>query len=116
VSHVSDYTGLSAEDVARAKASDANLTGIIAGRRRAAAALLTSTREPERQVRQDFAPLRPQGQADVAWTPPPTPPAIPGGGEAQFSGEGPPTPENTVGSQPGDWYLDTLTGTLYELT
>lgn len=55
-----DYTGMTDEDIARAKASDANLAGIIAGRRRAAKALLVTTRDPERQARKDFAPLAPK--------------------------------------------------------
>ena len=38
-----------------------------------------------------------------------------GTGERWWQGEGPP-PELIVGSRPGDWYWDTVSGNVYELT
>lgn len=38
-----------------------------------------------------------------------------GSGERWWQGEGPP-PELIVGARPGDWYWDTVSGDVYELT
>lgn len=36
-------------------------------------------------------------------------------GERWWQGEGPP-PDLIIGCRPGDWYWDTITGNVYELT
>jgi hypothetical protein len=38
-----------------------------------------------------------------------------GSGERWWQGEGPP-PDLIVGSRPGDWYWDTISGNVFELT
>jgi hypothetical protein len=51
------YAGMDADTIARAKASDNNLRGIIAGRLRAARMLLVPSRAPEFQTRDETAAL-----------------------------------------------------------
>lgn len=51
-----DTTGMDPEDAARVRASDDNLRGIIAGRRRAARALLAPP-GPAKAVKAAFQPL-----------------------------------------------------------
>lgn len=64
------YGGMSAEDVARCKASDANLAGIILGRRRAAAHLLARDPEPANRVRIGWEPVRQTVHGDDAYRAP----------------------------------------------
>lgn len=103
-----DHPGLDGDDLARAIASDVNLAGIIAGRRRAAEKLL--------------APPGPKASLDAAWSailhpdraiPPsewgPTPDA-----QNVWAGEGPPAYFPPL-AYPGDAYYDRLTGDVYRL-
>jgi hypothetical protein len=53
--------GMSADTLARDAASDANLAGIVAGRRRAAAALLVPDHAPANKVRDNWEPKRQEG-------------------------------------------------------
>lgn len=51
------YVGMDTDTIARVKASDENLEGIIAGRRRAAKALLPASQAPADEVRENTGPL-----------------------------------------------------------
>lgn len=106
---------MSAEDRARVAASDSIAAGIERGRRQAAMALLAPP-GPLREVALRWAPIlgRVAPQRGVI-APPPAPDPITGDQDF-FQGEGPPPPAEALpGAGPGDTYLDTLTGDLYEL-
>lgn len=62
----------------------------------------------------EFAVLPPATWQEFTILPPVTMQAMTGGNSALWTGEGPPS--TIVGSHPGDEYLDTFSGTLYELT
>lgn len=114
----SPYAGYDADTRTRMAASDENLRGIVNGRRAAVRKLLATDPRPAQQVYDDTAALLPGDVPSVpsglaAWVPVPQ---GTGGGTLTFTGEGPPTPENTAGAQYGDLYLDELTGILYRLT
>lgn len=107
------FRGMSAEDRARAKAFVDNQR-TIAARREAAARRLLAPPGPAQAVREAWAPV------SMILTPPPdaigtgpSAPPVPAGDVDFFQGEGPPT--NVPGAGPGDTYLDTTTGDLYEL-
>lgn len=116
------YVGMDADTIARARANDANLQGIINGRRRAALKLVATDMGPARQVEINTAPLL--GDKYQGWVPkdleiPYIPP--PGSGHDNdgpgaelFTGEGP--PNFVPGASIGDEYLDSLTGLVYTLT
>lgn len=95
------YAGLVGDDLARAKASDANLAGIVAGRRRAAQALM-APKAPLALLRARWAPvLHPEKATVVLW-----------------KADGPPLPnwrDTFPLAYPGDHYQDALTGDLYVL-
>lgn len=112
------YVGMDEDTIRRARLSDANLQGIIDGRRRAATKLIARDQSYARQVAVNTAPLL--GDKYRGWVPvglviPNIPPPSVIGG-AVFHGEGfPPRPEDVEGALPGAWYMDDLTGNLYKL-
>jgi hypothetical protein len=79
---------------------------------------LGGSRAARRGLAEDWAPLTKTGavRLPVAQVPPivPPPDPEPTGDVDFFQGEGPP-PENIAGAGPGDTYLDTISGDIYEL-
>lgn len=111
--------GYDADTLARMKASDDNLAGIVAGRRRAATALLATDGTPARMTREGWAALSKPGAPLPSPLLPPAPP-LPEPGEGNdepttWTGNGPPTMDLEE-YEVGDWYYDLDSGDLYELT
>lgn len=61
-----DTAGMDADTLARKAASDTNLAGIVAGRRRAALALLVTDTTPELETREGWEALRQSGRRGQA--------------------------------------------------
>jgi hypothetical protein len=113
--------GMDADTLARSQAATANLAGIVAGRRAAAAKLVPASTAPAQAVHDAWEPLRQAargvpnqalGAAPVA--PVPSVPLQIIQGNTTWTGEGPPDLD-AAEYQVGDWYLDELTGDLYQL-
>ena len=110
---VDPYAGMDADTIARCKASDANLAGIIAGRRRATMAVLASDPAPARAVRAAWEPIR-QSLVGLTPVPPYTWPELNPPPMADFdwaTGAGP--PDDDVDPD-AELYLDEETGDWYE--